>query len=137
MYDTYDEVEKSCKRITKELHDLNKKLANDESTISKEDVDLMDKMLHSIASSKKSMLMIDQADDMNGSSGVSNGYSNMWNRRLMTNNGMSGRRSSRNRGYSRDSEKDIMMQKLNNMYQDARDDQEADVIERMMNELSR
>ena len=43
----------------------------------------------------------------------------------------------RTRGYSRDSEKDSMMQKLNMMYQDARDNQEAEVIERMMNELNR
>lgn len=132
MYDTYEELEKACERSTKELHDLNRKLANDESAISKEDIDMMDKILHSIASSKKSILMIDQAD---GTSGGYSGNQPMWNRRY----GSSGRRTimSRNRGYSRDSEKDSMMQKLNMMYQDARDDHEAEVIERMMNELSR
>ena len=67
MYDTYDELEKTCERATKELHDLNKKLANDESTISKEDIDMLGKVTHTIASTKKSILMIDQAD---GSSGM-------------------------------------------------------------------
>lgn len=128
MYDLYDELERSCERATKELHDLNKKLANDESTISKEDIDMMDKILHSIASSKKSILMIDQAENN------SNGSSGMWNRRY-TNNYR--RSSSRNRGSSRDSDKDILMQRLDNMYQNARDDYDAEVIERMMNELSR
>lgn len=141
MYDTYEELEKACERSTKELHDLNKKLANDESAISKEDIDMMDKILHSIASSKKSILMIDQADGSSGRDGyynISGGYSGsmytqpMWNKKY----GSSGRRM-RTRGYSRDSEKDSMMQKLNMMYQDARDDQEAEVIERMMNELNR
>ena len=139
MYDAYDELEKTCERVIKELHDLNKKLANDESTISKEDIDMLDKITHTIASVKKSILMISQSEN-GGSSGrdgyynISGGYSSqpMWDKRY----GSSGRRM-RTRGYSRDSEKDSMMQKLNMMYQDARDDQEAEIIERMMNELNR
>ena len=92
MYDTYEELEKACERSTKELHDLNKKLANDESAISKEDIDMMDKILHSIASSKKSILMIDQADGSSGRDGyynISGGYSGsmytqpMWNKNMV------------------------------------------------------
>lgn len=136
MYDTCEELENSYERATKELHDLNKKLDNDESTISKEDIDMLDKLTHTIASARKSILMIDQSDMGNGSSGrdgtynINGTYSGM-NRRY----GSSMRRnSSRTRGYSRDND---MMAKLNAMYQDARDDREADIIERMMDELNR
>lgn len=138
MYDVYEELEHVCERATKELHDLNKKLAKDETAITKEDIEMLDKLTHTIASTKKVMTMIDQYYD-GGSSGkdgyynISGGYSGM-NRRYM-NNGSSGRRgSSRMRGYSRDND---MMQKLNAMYQDARDDQEADMIQSIMNELNR
>ena len=143
MYDTYEELEKTCERATKELHDLNKKLANDESTISKEDIDMLDKVTHTIASTKKSILMIDQSED-SGSSGrdgyynISGGYSGgyntqpMWNRRYANNGSSSRRMSSRMRGSSRDND---MMQMLNDMYQNARDDQEADVIQDIMNKM--
>ena len=135
MYDIYEELEHTCERATKELHDLNKKLANDESSISKEDIDLMDKVTHTIASTKKIMALLDQYFDNGGSSGrdgsynISGTYSG--NRRYTS----SGRRgSSRMRGYSRDND---MMQRLRDMYQNARDDDEADMIQSIMNELNR
>ena len=91
--------------------------------------------------------MIDQYFD-SGSSGrdgyynISGGYSGtnyntqpVWNKRYATSNR---RGSSRTRGgYSRDSEKEMIMQRLDNLYQSARDDQEADMIQNIMSELSR
>lgn len=132
MYDAYEELETTCHRATKELHDLNKKLDSDESNITKDDIDLMDKITHTIASTKKGMAMIDQyannrSSGRDGSYNISGTYSG---KRYMDLD----RRGSSRYGYSRDNG---MMQKLREMYQDARDDHEADVIERVMNELNR
>jgi hypothetical protein len=85
MYDAYDILENTCERAMRELHDLNKKLSKDEGMISKEDIDLMESLTHTVASTKKGMAMIDKYYD--------DGQSN-WNRRPM-NNRRGGSRSSR------------------------------------------
>ena len=126
MYDVYDELETACHRATKELHDLNKKLDNDESNITKEDVDLLDKVTHTIASTKKGMAMLDapRSSGRDGSYNISGTYSNGMNRRYYE-------------GSSRGRRDGDIMQRLNDMYQDARDDREADMIRNIMNGLNR
>ena len=132
MYDAYEELENTCERAIKELHDLNKKTSKEENTVSRDDIEMMESLTHTIASCKKGIAMMDKYDD-NGYSGVSYNTQPTWNRRY-ANNGSSGRRGgSRSRGYSRDN--GDIMQRLNAMYQDARDDQEADMIQSIMNEL--
>ena len=107
MYDAYEVLENTCERAVKELYDLNKKLGKDDNTVSKDDVQMMESLTHTIASTKKGIAMMDK-------------YSH--------------RRSSNRRARSRDYD---IMQKLDNMYQDARDDDEAEIIQNIMNELSR
>ena len=129
MYDAYEVLENTCERAMKELHDLNKKLSKDDNSTPRDDVEMMESLTHTVASCKKGIAMMDKYYD------EGNGYSGTWNRRYNT-NGSSGRRgsSSRSRGYSRDND---MMARLNDMYQNARTDQEADVIQDIMNELNR
>ena len=92
---------------------------------------MMESLTHTIASTKKGIAMMDKYDD-GGYSGSSYNTQPIWNRRYSN---LSGRRGgSRTRGYSRDND---MMQRLSDMYQNARDDQEADMIQSIMNELNR
>lgn len=133
MYDVYEELENACHRAAKELHDLNKKLSSDDANITKDDVDMMDKITHTIASTKKGMAMIDQYADTrssgrDGSYNISGTYSNGMNRRYYD----TGRR-----GSSRTHRDGDVMQKLTDMYHDARDDREADMIRDIMSELNR
>ena len=107
MYDAYEVLENTCNRAMKELYDIDKKLSKNDSSVSKEDVELMESLTHTVASCKKGIAMMDK-------------YSH--------------RRSSNRRARSRDYD---IMQKLDNMYQDARDDDEAEIIQNIMNELSR
>lgn len=125
MYDIYEILENSCERASKELHDLNKKMSKEETTASKEDIQMLESLTHTIASTKKAMAMMDKYFE--------DGYSgNQQSWRRMSSAGRRG--SSRSRGYARDTD---MMQRLDNMYQNARDDREADMIQNIMNELSR
>ena len=118
MYDAYEVLENTCERAVKELNDLNKKLSKDDNTVSKDDVQMMESLTHTIASSKKGIAMMDKHYD----DGYSGKRYTMPNRRVTT----------RGRGYSRDND---MMSRLDDMYQNARDDREADVIRNIMNEL--
>ena len=131
MYDAYEELENTCERAVKELHDLNKKMSKEENAASRDDIEMMESLTHTIASTKKGIAMMDKYDD-SGYSGSSYTTQPIWNRRYSN---LSGRRGgSRTRGYSRDND---MMQRLSDMYQNARDDQEADMIQSIMNELNR
>jgi len=115
MYDAYETLENTCERAMRELRDLNKKLSKDESTASKEDVELMESLTHTVASCKKGIAMMEKYSTDDSSKRYRRGY------------------STRNKSYFRDND---VMARLDSMYQNARDDQEADIIRSIMNELN-
>lgn len=149
MHDLYDELEKTCERATKELCDLNNRLETNKNMISPTDVDMMDKLTHTIKSIKKVMTILDEYDEnQNRYSGGMYYTQPMWDRGYSGNSyhgtytvatgdpghSYSGRRSSRHM-YSRDTERDNMMSELDNMLNNARDDREADLIRKVMSKL--
>ena len=119
-----DEIlENYCERIEKELDDLYTKISKSD-TMSAQDADLMNKLLHALKSDKTVWAMIeyeDRDDDRYSGRGYSdNGYSGS--------RYYSGRRSIPSMGtrnYSRDSEREEMIRKLENMMGRVRNDAEA------------
>lgn len=150
MKELYDELERTCERATKELCDLNNRLDTNKNMLSPTDVDMMDKLTHTIKSIKKIMQILDEYDEENQNRYSGGMYYSqpMWDRRYSGNSyygtytvatgdhdhNYSGRRSSRHM-YSRDSERDNMMSELDTMLNNARDDREAEVIRKVMSKL--
>lgn len=150
MQELYKELERTCERATKELGDLNNRLDSNKNLLSPADVDMMDKLTHTIKSIKKVMMVLEEhGENQNGYSGNSYYSQPMWDRDYSGNSyhgtytvatgepngyGYSGRRNSRHM-YSRDTERDNMMSELDTMLNNARDEREADIIRRVMSKL--
>lgn len=101
-YDLYQELERTCKRTEKELHDLNDRLEQNKNMMSPADLDILVKITDVIKDVKSTMKKIDEMEMMEegysgeGYSGAGNGgysgeglnYSGtymtqpMWNRRM-------------------------------------------------------
>lgn len=139
MHKLDDVLDKYCERITKELGDLYTKISKSE-TLSAQDLDVMDKLLHSIKSNKAVIAMIEYDDGQGEDEGYSgkgnsgNGYSGKryYNEQRRYDDGYSGRRSipisGNGRMYSRDSERDDVVRKLESMMRNARTEDEAMAI---------
>ena len=125
-----DEVlENYCERIEKELSDLYTKISKSD-TMTAQDVDLMNKLLHALKSDKTVWAMIEYDDSSKDYS--DNGYSGS--------KYYSGRRSipsMRTRGYSRDGERDEMIRKLEDMMSEVRSDAEAMALQRAIDTVNR
>lgn len=134
MHKTSELLEKYCERIEKELQDLYAKISKTD-TLSTVDLDTMDKLLHSLKSNKTIAAMVeyDERDSDGGYSGAGNKYYNE-TRRYAGNNDYSGRRTS---GYSRDSEREEMVRKLENMMTRVRNDDEALAIRDAIDTVNR
>ena len=125
MHRTTDILEKYCDRIEKELSDLYTKISKSE-TLSVADLDTMDKLLHALKSNKTIYAMVEY-DDRDDDSG----YSGKYMKRYTNDGGYSGRR------YSRDSERDEMVRKLENMMTRVRNDDEAMAIRDAIDTVNR
>ena len=124
MHKTMDILEKYCDRIEKELSDLYTKMSKTD-TLSVADLDTMDKLLHSLKSDKTILAMVeyDDRDD--------DGYSGRYTKRYTNDGGYSGRR------YSRDSEREDMVRKLESMMTRVRNDDEAIAIRDAIDTVNR
>lgn len=139
MHKLDDVLDKYCERITKELGDLYTKISKSE-TLSAQDLDVMDKLLHSIKSNKAVIAMIEYDDGQGEDEGYSgkgysgNGYSGKryYNEQRRYDDGYSKRRSipisGNGRMYSRDSERDDVVRKLESMMRNVRTEDEAMAI---------
>lgn len=146
--DMHKELERTCERAEKELCDLNNRLEQNKSIISPADVDMMDKLTHTIKSIKKVLeLMNKDSEIQNG--GYSGYYMSqpVWDRKysgnsyhgtytVATGDGYSGRRYM-GRGYSRSSEKEDMISRLENMMDRATTESEANAIRESIEAVSR
>ena len=137
-----DILEKYCERIEKELEDQYKKIEK-LNPLPPGELDISDKLLHALKSVKTvlAMLEYDEDEDDGGYSGkyYSGPY---YARRNMTRGGYSGRNDggrdySGRRGYSRDSEKDDMVRRLESMMSRVRSDEEAQAINDALDVLER
>lgn len=154
----YRELERTCKRTEKELHDLNDRLEQNKNMMSPADLDILVKITDIIKDVKSTMKKIDEMEMMED--GYSGGmydemnYSGtymtqpMWDRRmgysgnsyrgnytLETGDGRYSGARGMNRGYSRNSERENMRAELDDMLTNARDDREAETIRKIMNRL--
>lgn len=167
-YDLYQELERTCKRTEKELHDLNDRLEQNKNMMSPADLDILVKITDVIKDVKSTMKKIDEMEMMEegysgeGYSGAGNGgysgegsnYSGtymaqpMWNRRmgysgnsyrgnytLETGDGRYSGARGMNRGYSRNSEREDLMMKLENALSTARTKEDAEAIRKAMEVL--
>ena len=149
MYDLREELEKLCKRTTKEIHDLNKRLEANENMMAPSDVDISDKLSHTIKSIKKVLALLDETDMENQNRGYSGSYMRqpMWDNKygysgnsyngtytLRTGDDYSGRHMPR---YSRGTEKNDMIMRLEDMMSRARDTREADAIRETIEAIHR
>ena len=126
-----DVLEKYCERMEKELEDQLKKI-DKLNPLPLAELDISDKLLHSVKSIKTILAMLEYNDEED------NGYSGKYYsaptyaRRKYNNGGYSGNYSSNTsngRGYSRDSEKQDMIRKLENMMSRVLSDDEAMAIQ--------
>ena len=154
----YRELERTCKRTEKELHDLNDRLEQNKNMMSPADLDILVKITDIIKDVKSTMKKIDEMEMMEDgySGGMYDGmnYSGtymtqpMWDRRmgysgnsyrgnytLETGDGRYSGARGMNRGYSRNSERENMRTELEDMLTNARDDREAETIRKIMNRL--
>lgn len=148
MYDLYKELERTCERTTKELHDLNDRLEQNKSMMTPQDLDILTKISDIIKDTKSTMKKIIEIDMLENQNEVNdNGYSGsymrqpMWDTRMGysgnsyrgsytmntgNNDGYSGSRI--HSRYSRDNEKSDMISRLEERLSRARNQQEADAI---------
>ena len=146
MHDLEKELHRTCERITKELSELNDRLDQNKNMISPADVDLLFKMMDIIKDTKSTLKKIYEIEDMEE---IQNEYSGnmmyhnepMWDRRYSGNsyrgtytvesgNGYSGRNM--RHSYSRGN--DARME-LEEMLNNTRDSQEAEVIRKVLARL--
>ena len=116
MHKLEDVLENYCERITKELGDLYVKISKSD-TLSTQDLDSMDKLLHALKSDKTAIAMVEYDDKEDDYSGK-----NYSGKKYYGESKYSGRR------YSRDSERDDMVRKLEDMMRNVRDEDEAMAI---------
>ena len=144
--DMHKELERTCERAEKELCDLNNRLEQNKSIISPADVDMMDKLTHTIKSIKKVFELMDKDSEIQNG-GYSGHYmaQPVWDRRysgnsyhgqytIATGDGYSGRHSMRH-SYSRNTERDDLMMKLENALSTARTKEDAEAIRKAMDVL--
>lgn len=150
MYDLFREMERVCERDTKELHDFLDRIDQNKNTISPADLDILCKLTDIAKNSKSTMKKIIEIDEMLDTN--QNEYSGnmmyrnepMWDRRysgnsyhgqytIATGNGQDGY-SGRNmrRSYSRG---DDTRMELEEMLNNTRDQNEAEVIRKILNRL--
>ena len=129
-----DEIlENYCERIEKELGDLYTKISKSD-TLSAQDLDAMNKLLHSLKSNKTVWAMIEYDDKDEGYSG--NGYSGVKYPAKRYYADTRGVRSGGMRNYSRDTERDDMVRKLEDMMRSARTDNEAMALQRVIDTVN-
>ena len=127
MHKLNEMLENYCEKIEKELGDLYIKI-NKTDTLSTQDLDAMDKLLHALKSTKTVWAMIEYGDGYSGSRYPDNGYSGT-NRHYSNDVGYRSIQSlGRSNDYSRDTERGDMIRKLENMINRTRTDAEAMVI---------
>ena len=145
MHKSIELLEKYCERIEKELHDLYKKVEKSE-TMPPTDLDIMDKLLHSMKSVKTVLAMLEYQDDDEDDGYSGRYYSEPTYARRYSGRGYSGRDNygggdysgrRMNRGYSRDSEKSDMIRKLEDMMNRVRTEDEAIAIQDTLNMLNK
>lgn len=149
MHNLYEELEKTCERMEKELCDFNARLESNKAMISAADIDLLDKITHTIKSVKKTMELLDK--DYEIQNGYSGNYSGnymsqpMWDRHYAGNSyrgtytmdtGYSGRRGM-SRGYSRDSEKDDIIRRLEDALNRTKNESDANAIRDSIEAINR
>ena len=131
MHKIEEILENYCERIEKELRDLYTKISKSD-TLSAQDLDTMDKLLHALKSNKTVYAMVeyDERDD-DSSRRSDDGYSGM---KYSYRNVPSpvGRRS-----YSRDSERDEIVRKLEDMMRRVRNEDEAMAIRDAIDTVNR
>ena len=150
MHDLFREMERVCERDTKELHDFLDRIDQNKNTISPADLDILCKLVDIAKNSKSTMKKIIEIDEMfdNNQNGYSGNmmYRNepMWDRRysgnsyhgqytIATGDGR-GDYSGRNmrRSYSRG---DDTRMELEEMLNNTRDQNEAEIIRKILNKL--
>lgn len=142
MHKLEELLEGYCDRIEKELGDLHSKISKNETVLPPQDLDTMDKLLHSLKSVKTVMAMLEQYDNESGYSGNygGRGYSGRYYEPRYTTprysgEDYSGRRMSR--GYSRDSRDNDSVRILEGMMSRARTEGEAMAIQEAINAVNR
>lgn len=148
MHDLYKEMERVCERNTKELHDFLDRIEQNKSTISPADLEILCELVDIAKNSKSTMKKIIEIDEMLDEN--QNGYSGnmmyrnepMWDRRYSGNSyrgtytvesghdGYSGRNM--RRSYSRG---DDTRMELEEMLNNTRDQNEAEIIRKILNKL--
>lgn len=151
MYDLFREMERTCERNTKELHDFLDRIEQNKTTISPADLEILCKLIDIAKNSKSTMKKIIEIDEMLDTN--QNEYSGnmmyrnepMWDRMSGRNysgnsyrgtytvesgNGYSGRNM--RRSYSRGDETRM---ELEEMLNNTRDPQEAEVLRKIINKL--
>ena len=150
MHDLFGEMERVCERSTKELHDFLDRIDQNKNTISPADLEILCKLTDIAKNSKSAMKKIIEVDEMLDEN--QNGYSGnmmyrnepMWDRRYSGNsyhgqytiatgdgrNDYSGRNM--RRSYSRGDETRM---ELEEMLNNTRDQNEAEVIRKILNRL--
>ena len=148
MHDLEKELHRTCERITKELSELNDRLDQNKNMISPADVDLLFKMMDIIKDTKSTLKKIYEIEDMEE---IQNGYSGnmmyrnepIWDRRYSGNNSYRGTYtlesghdgySGRNMRHSYSRGDDARME-LEEMLNNTRDSQEAEVIRKVLARL--
>lgn len=156
MHDLFKEMERVCERSTKELHDFLDRIDQNKNMISPADLEIMCKLVDILKNSKSTMKKIYEIEDMEQMDGEYSGnmysgnmmYRNepMWNRMSGRNysgnsyrgtytvesghDGYSGRNM--RRSYSRGDETRM---ELEEMLNNTRDQNEAEVIRKILNRL--
>lgn len=139
MHHTKELLEWYYERIEKELTDLKGKLSKNEMMTPVQDVDVMNKLLHSMKSVKTVLAMLEYNDEEGGYSGNYDGRGYSGNRYYNESRyvmprrfeeGYSGRRGvpGSGYGYSRDSENSESIRHLEGMMSRARNEEEASAI---------
>lgn len=148
MHDLFREMERVCERSTKELHDFLDRIDQNKNTISPADLDILCKLTDIAKNSKSAMKKIIEVDEMLDTN--QNEYSGnmmyrnepMWDKRYSGNSyrgtytvesghdGYSGRNM--RRSYSRGDETRM---ELEEMLNNTRDQNEAEVIRKILNRL--
>ena len=150
MQDLMKELERVCERSTHEISQLMDRVDSNKNMMSPADLDILFKLMDIIKDVKSTMKKMIEIEDMENPDDYQNRYSGyyadpMWDRRysgnayrgtytVQTGDGYSGRRSARHM-YSRDTEQDRMHNELNNMLNETRDPQEAEIIRKVMNRI--
>ena len=137
MHKLEEMLEGYCDRIEKELGDLYSKISKNETVLPPQDLDTMDKLLHSLKSVKTVMAMIERdggyPSDNKGYSGRY--YEPRYTTPRYSGEDYSGRRMGR--GYSRDSRDNDSVRILEGMMSRARTEGEAMAIQEAINAVNR